>query len=210
MVLTVPTYKTARLSPISASSSNWAFENHGRGIGDREKGQRVADGARRTTARGLATAEVGYGLEGVITDGVAGSTARQVMLPTSAAATTARASGTRRRARSPGALPEERGITSRGWHRHALEERARGQSGIQWKAFSSSQVFIVEELFGGGRDGRCVYWAAARGAVGAMANGRRRLLAAGDGAAVAASGGFGGGGSGGGGRRELVVPTPIR
>jgi uncharacterized protein len=55
------------------------FENHGRGIGTREKDNGVLVllwvGGRRVWI------EVGYGLEGAITDGFAGETSRQQMIP---------------------------------------------------------------------------------------------------------------------------------
>lgn len=55
------------------------FENNGRGIGDREKDNGalvlVVPNDRRVWI------EVGYGLEGALTDGFAGATSRQVMVP---------------------------------------------------------------------------------------------------------------------------------
>ena len=55
------------------------FENHGRGIGDKDKdnGLLVLIAIKETGVR----IEVGYGLEPWITDGYAGETIRQVMAP---------------------------------------------------------------------------------------------------------------------------------
>jgi uncharacterized protein len=77
VVVTIPTFR-----PHYADLREYAvrlFENHGRGIG-----QRGADaGALVVLAvedREVYT-EVGYGLEGVITDGIAGATSRERMVP---------------------------------------------------------------------------------------------------------------------------------
>lgn len=77
VVLTIPTYQ-----PDFGDIRDYAvkaFENHGRGIGEKERDNGVlvvlAVQDRRLHI------EVGYGLEGAITDGFAGETARLYMRP---------------------------------------------------------------------------------------------------------------------------------
>ena len=56
------------------------FENHGSGIGQQGQGQRPADRCSRVDDRQV-WIEVGYDLEGFITDGFAGETSRESMAP---------------------------------------------------------------------------------------------------------------------------------
>lgn len=76
IVVTVPTY--APFADIK-QFANRLFENHGRGIGDKQKDNGLlvvlAVDDRKVWI------EVGYGLEGPITDGFSGETSRQFMAP---------------------------------------------------------------------------------------------------------------------------------
>ena len=78
-VMIVATIKTFQPEPDIASYAVKMFDNHGRGIGQKGKDNglllllAVDDRAVR--------AEVGYDLEGIITDGAAGQISRQVMVP---------------------------------------------------------------------------------------------------------------------------------
>jgi len=76
VVATVPTYQ-----PFG-SIDDYAvklFENHGRGIGSKEAGNGVL--VLLAVNDRKARIEVGYGLEGAITDGYSGETIRQYMAP---------------------------------------------------------------------------------------------------------------------------------
>ncbi|MCL4813984.1 MAG: TPM domain-containing protein [Vicinamibacteraceae bacterium] len=197
VVLTVPTYK-----PDFADIrefANRAFENHGRGIGDKEKDNGLLM-VLAVNDREVYT-EVGYGLEGAITDGVAGSTARQVMLPhfrrgDYGAGLLAGAQ------QFAGRIAEERGITLEGLPPPSAEEPA-GESGIQWKVFLLVLAFIVMmNLFGGGRRGRGrrVHWGG--GTWSGWGTGYTwggGGFGGGGWSGGGGFGGFGGGGSGGGG-----------
>jgi uncharacterized protein len=78
-VMIAATIKTFQPEPDIASYAVKMFENHGRGIGQKGKDNglllllAVDDRAVR--------AEVGYDLEGIITDGYAGEVSRNVMVP---------------------------------------------------------------------------------------------------------------------------------
>jgi uncharacterized protein len=77
VVVTVPTVK-----PDYADAREYAvklFENHGRGIGDRQKDNGVL--VLLAVQDRQVWVEVGYGLEGAITDGFAGETSRLYMRP---------------------------------------------------------------------------------------------------------------------------------
>ena len=78
-VIVVATVKTFQPSADIRSFANEMFENHGRGIGQKGKDNGLlvvlAVDDREVWA------EVGYDLEGIITDGFAGETSRQTMVP---------------------------------------------------------------------------------------------------------------------------------
>ena len=78
-VIVVATVKTFRPEADIRSFANRMFENHGKGIGQKGKDNGllvlVAVDDRQVWA------EVGYDLEGIITDGFAGETSRQTMAP---------------------------------------------------------------------------------------------------------------------------------
>src|SRR5262249_28046073 len=77
VVVTVPTYEPY------GSIQEYAvklFENHGRGIGQKGKDNGLLVVLALAPKR-MVWIEVGYGLEGIITDGFAGETSRQFMLP---------------------------------------------------------------------------------------------------------------------------------
>ena len=78
-VIVVATVKTFQPYADIQSYANEMFENHGKGIGQKGKDNGLllllAVDDRQVWS------EVGYDLEGIITDGLAGETSRQVMVP---------------------------------------------------------------------------------------------------------------------------------
>jgi uncharacterized protein len=78
-VLVVATIKTFQPYADIESYANRMFENHGKGIGQkgRDNGLLVVLAVDDRRVR----AEVGYDLEGIITDGFAGQTSREIMTP---------------------------------------------------------------------------------------------------------------------------------
>ena len=78
-VIVVATVKTFQPAADIQSYANEMFENHGQGIGQKGKDNGLllllAVDDRQVWS------EVGYDLEGIITDGFAGETSRQVMVP---------------------------------------------------------------------------------------------------------------------------------
>jgi uncharacterized protein len=78
-VIVVATVKTFKPEADIRTYANKLFENHGRGIGQKGKDNGLlvvlAVDDRQVWA------EVGYDLEGIITDGFAGETSRQTMVP---------------------------------------------------------------------------------------------------------------------------------
>lgn len=78
-VIVVATIKTFQPAADIQSYANEMFENHGKGIGQKGKDNGLllllAVDDREVWS------EVGYDLEGIITDGFAGETSRQVMVP---------------------------------------------------------------------------------------------------------------------------------
>ena len=78
-VIVVATVKTFQPAADIQSYANEMFENHGKGIGHKGKDNGLllllAVDDRQVWS------EVGYDLEGIITDGFAGETSRQVMVP---------------------------------------------------------------------------------------------------------------------------------
>jgi uncharacterized protein len=78
-VLVVATVRTFRPYGDLPSFAVKMFENHGRGIGG--KGQDAGALIVLAVDDRQVRVEVGYGLEGIITDGFAGETSRDVMVP---------------------------------------------------------------------------------------------------------------------------------
>jgi len=78
-VIVVATIKTFQPAPDIRVYANEMFENHGRGIGQkgRDNGLLVLLAVDDRDV----WAEIGYDLESIITDGFAGETSRQVMVP---------------------------------------------------------------------------------------------------------------------------------
>lgn len=78
-VIVIATVKTFQPSADIRVYANELFENHGKGIGDkgRDNGMLVLLAVDDREVR----AEVGYDLEAIITDGFAGQTSRQTMVP---------------------------------------------------------------------------------------------------------------------------------
>jgi uncharacterized protein len=196
VVLTVPTYKPT-FGDIR-EFANEAFENHGRGIGDREKDNGLLM-VLAVNDREVYT-EVGYGLEGAITDGVAGSTAREVMLPHFRGGNYG--AGLLAGARQFAArIAEERGVTLEGLP--APSSAPVEADGGQWKIFLLILAFIVlSQIFGGRgrRRGRRVHWGG--GTWSGWGTGYTwggGGFGGGGWSGGGGFGGFGGGGSGGGG-----------
>jgi uncharacterized protein len=78
-VLVVATIKTFRPEGDIRTYANKMFENHGRGIGQKGKDNGML--VLLAVDDRQVWAEVGYDLEGIITDGFAGQTSRQTMVP---------------------------------------------------------------------------------------------------------------------------------
>jgi uncharacterized protein len=78
-VIVVATVKTFQPAADLETYANEMFENHGKGIGQKGKdnGMLVVLAVDDREVR----AEVGYDLEGIITDGFAGATSRETMVP---------------------------------------------------------------------------------------------------------------------------------
>lgn len=195
VVLTVPTYKPT-FGDIR-EFANEAFENHGRGIGDKEKDNGLLM-VLAVNDREVYT-EVGYGLEGAITDGYAGSTAREVMLPhfRNGDFGNGLLAGARQFA---GRIAEERGITIEGLPAPSAGPVTADDG--QWKIFLLILAFIVlSQFFGGGRRrGRRVHWGG--GTWSGWGTGHTwggGGFGGGGWSGGGGFGGFGGGGSGGGG-----------
>jgi uncharacterized protein len=174
------------------------FENHGKGIGEKEKHNGLL--VLLAVNEHKVWVEVGYGLEEWITDGFAGETSREYMIPYF-----------RRNdyggglkagvARIIGRIAEARGVTLNGVEPVRAERRAR-------RGATSSVVFLLVVLAvivlmglrgggGGGFVGRRRYWGGStwsgwNSGIGSFGGG-------GGGGFGGGFGGFGGGGSGGGG-----------
>ena len=78
-VIVVATVKTFAPAPDIKAFATEMFENHGKGIG--QKGRDNGLLLLLAVDDRQVWAEVGYDLEGIITDGFAGETSRQVMVP---------------------------------------------------------------------------------------------------------------------------------
>ena len=175
------------------------FENHGRGIGSREdNGVLIVLALRERSVR----IEVGYGLEGWITDGYAGETSRQVMVPEFRAGRYAQGlvAGT---ARIVGRIAEARNVTLTGVE-VAPPRRGSEQPGLSLPLVIMIFLLIALLSRGGGGPRRGVRrwghrgwsgWSSGVGPFGAGWGGR----GSGGGGFGGGFGGFGGGRSGGGG-----------
>lgn len=78
-VIVVATVQTFKPSADIQSYANEMFENHGRGIGQKGKDNGLL--LLLAVDDRAVWAEVGYDLEGIITDGFAGQTSRETMVP---------------------------------------------------------------------------------------------------------------------------------
>jgi uncharacterized protein len=178
-----------------------AFENHGRGIGDREQDNGVlvvlAVDDRRVHV------EVGYGLEGAITDGFAGETARLYMRPAFQQGRYGEgllAGVTRLAAR----IAEERNVTLADLPRLARDRPGSGEVRIPtWVLLLAILAFVLlvrasrrsrRGGYSSRRPGGGVYWGGGSNWSGWGGGG-----SFGGGSFGGGFGGFGGGGSGGGG-----------
>jgi uncharacterized protein len=77
--MVVATIKTFKPAADIRSYANGMFENHGKGIGQKGKDNGLL--VLLAVEDRAVWAEVGYDLEGIITDGFAGDTSRQTMVP---------------------------------------------------------------------------------------------------------------------------------
>jgi uncharacterized protein len=202
IVVTVPTF--APFGDIR-EYANKLFENGGRGIGDKQKDNGLlvvlAVNDRKVWI------EVGYGLEGPITDGFSGETSRQYMAPLFKQGRYGdglRAGVTRIAAR----IAQERGITlenvrppepARG------RETARSVNSLGRYIFLAIVLFVVIQSLtgGGGRRRGPGGWSGWSGGVGPFGGGWGGGFGGGGGGwgggGGGGFGGFGGGSSGGGG-----------
>lgn len=203
IVVTVPTF--APFGDIR-QYANKLFENGGRGIGDKQKSNGLlivlAVNDRKVWI------EVGYGLEGAITDGFSGETSRQYMAPLFKEGRYGdglRAGVTRLAAR----IAQERGVTLdnvRAPEPARGRETARSVHRVGQYIFLAILVFvIVQSLTGGGRGRRGPGgWSGWSGGVGPFGGGWGGGFGGGGGGwggggGGGGFGGFGGGSSGGGG-----------
>jgi uncharacterized protein len=192
VVVTVPTvegYADAREYAVKL------FENQGRGIGEKGKDNGLlillALKERRVQI------EVGYGLEGFITDGFSGETSREVMAPEfrNGRYGPGLLAGTERLI---GRIAQGRNVTLNGVRApRALQREPQGtRIPIRAIVVIVILVLIVSRIGGGGRGGRRRYWGGGpwsgwSSGVGPFGGGWGGGLGGGFG------GGFGGGGGGG-------------
>jgi uncharacterized protein len=182
------------------------FENHGRGVGDKGKDNGLL--ILLAVKERKVWVEVGYGLEEWITDGFAGETSRQYMVPhfRNGNYGLGLLDGT---ARIVGRIAEGRQVTLEGVA--AQRDRATGGGASLWQ-FLPILIFIailIISRIGGGRGGRggrglglplwalgstWSGWSSGVGSFGGRSGG-----GFGGGGFGGGFGGFGGGGSGGGG-----------
>jgi uncharacterized protein len=200
-VLVVATVKTFQPAPDLETFANELFENHGRGVGHKGRDNGVlivlAVDDRRVRA------EVGYDLEGIITDGFAGETSRDVMAPLFRQGDYGGglvAGATRLAAR----IAEARGVTLDGVAAPRAA-RSRDRGGIPMGLLLFIAILIINavgglmrRLFGGRRGGRRSRWASTVGPFGAGLGG----WSSGGGGWSSGGGGFGGGFGGFGGGRS--------
>lgn len=184
------------------------FENRGRGIGEKGKDNGVlvvlSTGDRRVRV------EVGYGLEGAITDGFAGETSRNYMLPHFREGRYGEGL-TAGVARLIGRIGQERNVTLTDLpasERPARESQDADGTGIPlivWVLLAVVVIQVISSLAGGGggRGRRSRHWTSGSwsgwsGGVGPF-GGQYGGWGGGGGGFSGGGGGFGGGRSGGGG-----------
>lgn len=194
-VLIVATVKTFQPWPDLKSMAVAMFQNAGRGIGTKGKDNGMlillAVNDRQVWV------EVGYGLEGFVTDGFSGETSRDVMAPlfrTGAYGQGLLAGATRLAQR----IAEGRGVTLQGVPVRAPERR-RSTGGIPlgfWIFLAILLLNLVGRSRRRGMGWRAGRWASGVGAFGAGSGWSRGGWGSGGGGF---GGGFGGGRSGGGG-----------
>jgi uncharacterized protein len=199
VVVTVPTF--APYGSIQEYAVK-LFENHGRGIGEKGKDNGLlvllAVNDRQVWA------EVGYGLEGFITDGFSGETSRQYMVPffRESRYGDGLQSGV---ARFIARIAEGRNVPLENLNAPAppASARRRQSSGIPLGLYIFLAVIIfnvVRSAFGGGPRGRRGGWSGWYGGVGPFGGGSSGWGGGfGGGGGGGGFGGFGGGRSGGGG-----------
>ena len=177
------------------------FQNNGRGIGEkgRDNGLLILLAVKERKV----WVEVGYGLEQWITDGFAGETSRQYMVPQFSNGNYGLGllAGT---ARIVNRIAEGRQVTLEGVSRQREAERGGG-SAMSFLPILIFIVILIISRIGGGRGGRgrglplwaLGAWSGWSSGVGSFGGGRGGGF--GGGGFGGGFGGFGGGGSGGGG-----------
>jgi uncharacterized protein len=204
-VIVVATVKTFQPSADIRVFATEMFENHGRGIG--HKGRDNGLLLLLAVDDREVWAEVGYDLEGIITDGYAGETSRETMVPFFRKGDYGGglvAGATRLASR----IAEARGVTLDGVQA-VRQRRTPGSGGIPIGVWLFVAIVIINaiggtmrRLFGGGRrGGRRSRWGSTVGPFGAGYGGWSSGGGSwsGGGGFGGGFGGFGGGRSGGGG-----------
>jgi uncharacterized protein len=183
------------------------FQNNGRGIGDKGKDNGLL--ILLAVKERKVWTEVGYGLEEWITDGFAGETARQYMVPQfrNGGYGPGLVAGS---ARIVSRIAQGRGVTLEGV---AVQRTAQPRGGGSLLQFLPILIFIailiISRMGGGGRGGRGgrglplwalgSAWSGWSSGVGSFGGGGGGGFGGGGGGFGGGFGGFGGGGSGGGG-----------
>ena len=183
------------------------FQNNGRGIGDKGKDNGLL--ILLAVKERKVWTEVGYGLEEWITDGFAGETARQYMVPQfrNGGYGPGLVAGA---ARIVNRIAQGRGVTLEGV---AVQRTAQPRGGGSLLQFLPILIFIailiISRMGGGGRGGRGgrglplwalgSAWSGWSSGVGSFGGGGGGGFGGGGGGFGGGFGGFGGGGSGGGG-----------
>lgn len=194
VVATIPTF--APYADINEYAVK-LFENHGRGIGRKDKDNGVLILVSLKEHR--AWIEVGYGLEQFITDGFSGETTRNYMIPQFRQGDYGaglRAGATR----IIGRIAEARNVTLQDVPRVPARQARRSGGLPIWAIILIFIVILVISRTGGGPGGGLRYWGGGFGGwssgVGPFGGG---FGGGGGGGFGGGFGGFGGGGSGGGG-----------
>jgi uncharacterized protein len=174
------------------------FENHGRGIGQKGKdnGLLVVLAVKDRAVR----VEVGYDLESIITDGFAGETSRETMVPYFRSGDYGGGilAGSTRLARR---IAQARNVTLDNLPEPAAPSSPAIGGDIPWIFFVIAAMVIWNTLrsFGGPRRGRRGRWDSTVGPFGSGFGGSGGGWSSGGGGFGGGFGGFGGGRSGGGG-----------
>ncbi len=174
--------------------ANKLFANHGRGIGDKGKDNGVL--ILLALKERKVWIEVGYALEPWVTDGFAGETSRQDMVPEfrNGRYGAGMAAGT---ARIVGRIAQGRNVTLQGVPVPRESRRSTGTPLPFWVVFLIFVAIVVLTRIGGGPGAGIGRWG--RGGWSGWSSGIGSFGGGGSGGFGGGFGGFGGGSSGGGG-----------